>query len=120
MGKKLHVGSLSYGTSEDSLKSYFSQCGNVESANVIIDKATGRSRGFGFVEMSNDEEAQKAITSLNGTELDGRKITVNEARPMEPRGPRRDGGGGGRSFNRSDRGGFGGGFNRDNRSDRSW
>ena len=103
MAKKLYVGGLSYDTTENALKEAFSQAGTVESATIIIDKISGRSKGFGFVEMSSDEEAQKAIETLNGKELDGRNITVNEARPMESR-PRQGGfdrGGGGR-------GGFGG------------
>ena len=108
MGKKLYVGSLSYDTTDESLKEAFSQVGTVESATVIIDKMSGRSRGFGFVEMSTDEEAQKAVETLNGQEIDGRKVTVNEARPMTERPPRRPGGGG---FNRGGGGsrGFGGG-----------
>lgn len=89
MAKKLFVGGLSYDTSEDSLKEAFSKIGAVDSAIIIKDKMSGRSKGFGFVEMANDEEAQKAIESLNGTEIDGRKVTVNVARPMEER-PRRD------------------------------
>ena len=104
MGKKLYVGSLSYDTTDESLKEAFSRAGTVESANVITDKMSGRSRGFGFVEMATDEEAQKAIEMLNGVEVDGRKVTVNEARPMTDRPPRPAGGG----FNR----GGGGGFNR--------
>lgn len=91
MAKKLYVGGLSYGTSEDSLKNLFSQAGSVDTATVIMDKMTGRSKGFGFVEMSNDDEAQKAIEMFNGTEFEGRKITVNEARPMEARPPRTGG-----------------------------
>lgn len=102
MAKKLYVGSLSYGTTQDTLKDAFSQAGTVESATVIMDKMSGRSKGFGFVEMSSDEEADKAIEMFNGKELDGRTIVVNEARPMEERPPRRSGGG----FNR-DRGGRG-------------
>lgn len=102
MAKKLYVGGLSYDTSEGTLKDTFAQAGAVESATIIIDKMSGRSKGFGFVEMSSDEEAAKAIEMLNGKELDGRTITVNEARPMEPR-PRSGG------FDR-DRGGRGGGF----------
>ncbi len=94
MAKKLYIGSLSYSTTEDSLKDAFSQAGTVESATVIIDKMTGRSRGFGFVEMSSDAEAEKAIEMLNGKELDGRQLTVNEARPMEERAPRKSFGGG--------------------------
>ncbi len=89
MAKKLYVGNLSYDMSEDTLKDTFSQAGTVESAIVIKDKMSGRSKGFGFVEMSTDEEAQKAIEMLNGKELDGRALTVNEARPMEER-PRRE------------------------------
>lgn len=100
MAKKLYVGGLSYNTSEDTLKSTFQEAGSVESAAIIIDKMTGRSKGFGFVEMSSDEEAQKAIDMFNGKELEGRNLTVNEARPMEER-PRQGG------FNRNggDRGG---------------
>ena len=108
MGKKLYVGSLSYDTTDESLKEAFSQAGNVESASVITDKMSGRSRGFGFVEMSTDEEAQKAIEMLNGVEVDGRKVTVNEARPMTDRPPRRPMGGGG--FNRGGNSGGGRGF----------
>lgn len=105
MAKKLYVGGLSYDTTEGTLKETFSGAGTVESAVVIMDRMSGRSKGFGFVEMSSDEEAQKAIEMFNGKELDGRSITVNEARPMEPRregGFRRDSRDGGR-------GGFGGG-----------
>jgi len=89
MAKKLYVGNLSYNMTEDSLKDTFSAAGTVESAIIIKDKMSGRSKGFGFVEMSTDEEAQKAIGMLNGKELDGRALTVNEARPMEER-PRRE------------------------------
>jgi len=89
MAKKLYVGNLSYDMTEDALKDTFSQAGTVESAIIIKDKMSGRSKGFGFVEMSTDEEAQKAIEVLNGKELDGRALTVNEARPMEER-PRRE------------------------------
>jgi len=102
MAKKLYVGGLSYSTTDDTLRETFSQAGTVESATVITDKMSGRSKGFGFVEMSSDEEAQKAIEMLNGKELDGRTIIVNEARPLESRPPRTGG------FNRDDRG-FGGG-----------
>lgn len=101
MAKKLYVGGLSYSTTSDALKEAFSAAGNVESAIVITDKMSGRSKGFGFVEMSNDDDAAKAIDMFNGKELDGRTITVNEARPFEPR-PRGEGG-----FKRG--GGFGGG-----------
>ena len=93
MAKKLYVGSLSYDTNDESLKNAFSQVGAVDSATVVIDRMSGRSRGFGFVEMSSDDEAQKAIDMWNGKELDGRKITVNEARPMTERPPRGGGGG---------------------------
>jgi len=92
MNKKLYVGGLPYAVTEDKLQEIFSAHGTVESARVITDRFTGRSRGFGFVEMSSEEEAQTAIDSLNGSDLDGRSLTVNEARPQENRG---DGGGGG-------------------------
>jgi len=85
MATKLFVGSLAWATTDDSLKDFFSAAGNVVSANVIVDRETNRSKGFGFVEMSSDEEAKKAIDELNGKELDGRPIVVNEARPREPR-----------------------------------
>jgi len=96
MGNKLYVGGLPYSVTEGRLQEIFAAHGTVESAKVITDKFTGQSRGFGFVEMSSGGEAQKAIQALNGTELDGRSLIVNEARPLE----RRDGGGGGRG-NRS-------------------
>ncbi|MCH8741761.1 RNA-binding protein [Patescibacteria group bacterium] len=105
MAKKLFVGGLSNETTETTLKETFSQAGTVESATVITDKMSGRSKGFGFVEMSSEEEAQKAIEMFNGKEMDGKNVTVNEARPLESR-PRRD------VFNRGNRG-FGG-----NRRDR--
>jgi len=85
MEKKLYVGSLSYDTTEDNLKDLFSQAGTVISAIIITDKMSGRSKGFGFVEMSSEEEAQKAIEMFDGKELDGRKIIVNEAKPMNKR-----------------------------------
>ncbi|MBU6390004.1 RNA-binding protein [Patescibacteria group bacterium] len=96
MAKKLYVGNLSYGTTADGLKAAFSKVGTVLSANVISDKMTGRSRGFGFVEME-DADAEKAVSSMHGIELDGRTLTVNEARPMTERAPRRGGFGGGDS-----------------------
>ena len=99
---------MCYDTSDASLKVAFSQAGTVESASVITDKMSGRSRGFGFVEMATDEEAQKAIELFNGNEVDGRKVTVNEARPMTDRPPRPAGGG----FNRGGGRGFGGGGGR--------
>lgn len=89
MAKKLFVGGLSYEIEESALKEIFAKIGEVTSCMIIKDKMTGRSKGFGFVEMVNDADAEKAIETLNGTELEGRKITVNEARPMEER-PRRD------------------------------
>lgn len=86
--KKLYIGGLAYATTDDSLKAGFSAAGTVVSAKVIIDRATNRSKGFGFVEMSTPEEATKAIELLNGKEFDGRTIKVSEARPQEPRAPR--------------------------------
>jgi len=91
MGRKLYVGNLPYSTDQQSLESTFGNCGTVDSVNVITDRDTGQSKGFAFVEMSSDSEAQKAIQELNGTSLDGREIKVNEAKPRAPRG----GGGGG-------------------------
>ena len=85
MDNKLYVGSLSYSTTEDGLKDFFSQAGTVNSATIILDKISGRSKGFGFVEMSTEEEAKKAKESLNGKELDGRRIIVDQARPMRKR-----------------------------------
>ena len=99
MSNKLYVGGLPYSTTEEALEQLFSEHGNVESAKVITDRDTGRSRGFGFVEMESAGEAQKAISALNGTDLDGRTLTVNEAKPRE----NRSGGGGG----------YGGGGGRD-------
>ena len=110
MNKKLYVGGLSYSTTEDALKDAFSQAGSVDTATIIIDKMSGRSKGFGFVEMSTEEDATKAIEMWNGKEFEGRTITVNEARPMEARAPRTGGG-----FNRGGSGGgrgFGGGGGR--------
>src|SRR5690348_13909253 len=101
MGSKIYVGGLPYSATEQELNSLFAAHGNVESARVITDKFTGQSRGFGFVEMSSGEEANKAIAALNGTQMGGRTLTVNEAKPQEPR----SGGGG----DRGGRGGFGGG-----------
>lgn len=97
MGNKLYVGNLPFSATDDSLREMFRQAGQVESARIITDRDTGRSKGFGFVEMSTEQEASEAINKFNGTELDGRSLTVNEARPMAPRdgggrGPR-DGGG---------------------------
>ena len=100
MGSKIYVGGLPYSATEQQLSDLFAAHGAVASARIITDKFTGQSRGFGFVEMSSDAEAQAAITALNGSEMGGRTLTVNEARPQEPR----TGGGGG-----GGRGGFGGG-----------
>ena len=105
MSMKLYVGNLSFQTSSEDLQELFSQAGTVESASVVEDRDTGRSRGFGFVEMSSREEGEAAINQLNGKEVGGRALTVNEAKPREDRGGR---GGGGR-------GGFGGGGNRGSR-----
>lgn len=85
MATKLFVGGLSWDTKEDSLRNFFSQAGNVVSATVITDKFSGRSKGFGFVEMASEKEAEEAVKKFNGQSLDGRNITVNEARPQQPR-----------------------------------
>jgi RNA recognition motif-containing protein len=96
MGKKLYVGNLPYTTDDAALESQFAEFGKVESARVITDRDTGRSKGFGFVEMSSDEEANSAIEKLNGTPMGGRNLTVSEARPQAPReGGGRNGGGSG-------------------------
>jgi RNA recognition motif-containing protein len=105
MATKLYVGSLSYGVDDNQLKDFFSAAGTVVSASVITDKFSGQSKGFGFVEMSSEDEAKEAIKQLNDKELDGRTVTVNEARPREER-PSGFGGQGG------NRGGFGGGRRR--------
>jgi RNA recognition motif-containing protein len=109
MSTKLYVGNLSFKTTGDDLQELFSQAGTVESAQIVTDRDSGFSRGFGFVEMSNAEEAQTAITQFNGTEIDGRALNVNEARPREDRGGSGGGGGGGRGGNRGGGGGYGGG-----------
>jgi cold-inducible RNA-binding protein len=102
MATKLYVGGLSYGTTEDGLRDYFAQAGEVASSTIIKDKFTGRSKGFGFVEYTDDSVAQKAVEMFHGQEFEGRTLTVNEARPMEARPPRK-------SFDRGgDRGGRGG------------
>lgn len=101
MAKRLFVGGLPYEMTDADLKALFAQAGEVVSANVIIDKFTGRSKGFGFVEMAKDEEAQKAISELSDKQIGERKIIVQEARPLEERAPRRDFGGG-RSYDRRD------------------
>ncbi len=121
MATKLFVGGISFQSSEETLRNAFAQAGNVVSSVIMMDKFTGRSRGFGFVEMATQEEANAAIEMWNGKELDGRTLVVNEARPMEDRPPRRNFGGGGgfgggrggfgggRGGDRGGRGGFGGG-----------
>ncbi|MBI4094006.1 RNA-binding protein [Candidatus Kaiserbacteria bacterium] len=93
MAKKLYVGGLPYSTTDAELRDAFSQAGAVSSATVIMDRMSGRSKGFGFVEFANDDDAMKAIDTWNGKEFGGRTLTVNEARPMEPRAPRGGGGG---------------------------
>jgi RNA recognition motif-containing protein len=104
MGKKLYVGNLAFSVSEAALLETFSQFGQVESAKIITDRDSGRSKGFGFVEMSSESEAQSAINALNGTEQSGRALTVSEAKPMAPRENR----GGGRNFGGGGGGGGGG------------
>lgn len=118
MAAKLFVGSLSYNVTDQMLADAFAQAGTVVSAKVIMDRMTGRSKGFGFVEMSSDEEAKKAMEMWNGKELDGRTLIVNEARPMVPRG---GGGGyrGGGGGNYGSGGGNRGGDRRDNRGDQT-
>ena len=125
MGKKLYVGNLPYGVRDEDLGQSFAQYGEVTSAKVMMERDTGRSKGFGFVEMGSDAEAQAAIEGMNGQSLGGRSLVVNEARPMEPRPPRSGGFGGGGGYGggsgygggggRSDGGGYGGGggYNRD-------
>jgi RNA recognition motif-containing protein len=108
MGKKLYVGNLTYGVTDSTLLEMFEPHGTVQSAQVIMDRDTGRSKGFGFVEMGSDQEAQAAIQALNGKEVDGRALTVNEARPKSEGGGR-GGHGGGRSGSGGGRGGYGGG-----------
>ena len=95
MGRKLYVGNLAYGVSSSDLETMFAAFGTVQSAQVIADRETGRSKGFGFVEMGSDQEAQAAIAGLSGKEVDGRSLTVNEARPKEDRGGGGRGGSGG-------------------------
>jgi RNA recognition motif-containing protein len=93
MATKLYIGGLPYSTTQDELQEAFAKAGAVVSTSIIMDKMTGRSRGFGFVEMGSDDDAQKAIEMWNGQDFDGRKLTVNEAKPLEARPPRREGGG---------------------------
>jgi RNA recognition motif-containing protein len=112
VGKKLYCGNLSYNTTNSDLEQMFSAFGQVRSAEVIMDRDTGRSKGFGFVEMTSDAEATAAISGLNMKEIDGRSLTVNEARPREERGGSRSGGGGGGGGGRGGYGGGGGGGGR--------
>ena len=109
MSSKLYVGNLSYSVRDDDLQQQFSSFGQVQSAKVMMERDTGRSKGFGFVEMGSDAEAQAAIEGMNGQSLGGRSLVVNEARPMEARPPRS--GGGGFGGGRSGGGGYGGGGN---------
>ena len=120
MATKLYVGNLSFQTTSEDLKAHFAQAGNVESASVVEDRMTNRSRGFGFVEMSTPEEAAAAIEQLNGKEFGGRNLTVNEARPRTDRGPGGYGGGrgGGGYGGGGGGGGYGGGRGRDKDRDR--
>jgi len=114
MGNKLYVGNLPYSFRDNDLEQTFSQYGSVSSAKVMMERDTGRSKGFGFVEMGSDAEAQAAIAGVHGQNFGGRDLVVNEARPMEPRAPRSGGfgggnGGGGYGGGRSGGGGYGGG-----------
>ena len=116
MGNRIYVGNLSYNTTDEELRSAFAAHGEVVSANIMVDRMSGRSRGFGFVEMATEDEAKRAIDALHGTVLDNRTLTVNEAREREPMAPRggggdrpRGGGGGGRDGGRFKRGGGRGG-----------
>ncbi len=112
MGKKLYVGNLAYSVNDSVLEQLFEAHGTVQSVQVILDRDTGRSKGFGFVEMGSDQEAQAAIAALNGKNVDGRNLTVNEARPREDRG---GGGGRGGYGGGGGRGGYGGGGGRRDR-----
>ena len=107
MSMKLYVGNLAFQTSSEDLQELFSQAGTVESASVVEDRETGRSRGFGFVEMSSTEEGRAAIQQFNGHEVGGRALNVNEAKPREERGSNRNGSGGNR-FGGGNRSGYGG------------
>ena len=111
MGKKIYVGNLSFSMDDQAVADIFAEFGNVESARIITDRDTGRSKGFGFVEMSTDAEAEAAINGLNGREVSGRALNISEAKPMAPRegGGGRGGFGGGRGGGGGGRGGFGGG-----------
>jgi RNA recognition motif-containing protein len=111
--KNIFVGNLDFNTSEDELRRAFEAYGQVDRVSILTDRDTGRSRGFGFVEMSNSEEGDKAITALNGSQIGGRTVNVNEARPKPERGGGGGGGGGGRGGRGGDRGDRGGGGRRD-------
>ncbi|MBI5084788.1 MAG: RNA-binding protein [Acidobacteria bacterium] len=114
--KNIFVGNLSFSSSEDAVRGLFEAYGTVDRVSIITDRETGRSRGFAFVEMPNDEEAERAINAMNGADFGGRKLNVNEARPREER-PFGGGGGGGRG---GDRGGFGGGGGGGRRREPRW
>lgn len=120
MGNKIYVGNLPFSATSESLNELFAKFGTVDSAKIVMDRETGRSKGFGFVEMSSGDEAAAAIEKLNGSDMGGRSLVVNEARPMEPRENRGGGFGGGRSGggDRGGRGGFGGGRGGDRGGDR--
>jgi cold-inducible RNA-binding protein len=119
MGKKIYVGNLPFSATNDALNELFSKFGSVDSAKIVMDRDTGRSKGFGFVEMSTDDAAAAAIDKLNGSDMGGRNLVVNEARPMEPRTGGFGGGrGGDRGGDRGGRGGFGGGRGGDRGGDR--
>ena len=121
MGNKIYVGNLPFSATSEALNEMFSKFGSVDSAKIIMDRDTGRSKGFGFVEMSNGDEAAAAIEKLNGSDMGGRSLVVNEARPMEPRSGGFGGGGsrgGDRGGDRGGRGGFGGGRGGDRGGDR--
>ncbi len=119
MGSKIYVGNLPFSATSESLNEMFSKFGTVDSAKIVMDRDTGRSKGFGFVEMSSADEAAAAIEKLNGTDAGGRSLVVNEARPMEPRTGGFGGGrGGDRGGDRGGRGGFGGGRGGDRGGDR--
>lgn len=119
MGSKIYVGNLPFSATSDALNELFSKFGQVDSAKIVMDRDTGRSKGFGFVEMSSGDEASQAIEKLNGSDMGGRSLVVNEARPMEPRTGGFGGGrGGDRGGDRGGRGGFGGGRGGDRGGDR--
>jgi len=122
MGNKIYVGNLPFSATSENLNELFAPFGKVDSAKIVMDRDTGRSKGFGFVEMSSGDEAAAAIEKLNGSDMGGRSLVVNEARPMEPRtggfGGDRGGRGGDRGGDRGGRGGFGGGRGGDRGGDR--